>query len=390
MPPKKKNSTKSNKSSNEIMKWIGPSYKEDRANKYYKEVRICNGSETFDVKKGETVLFFSNNETPYIGIVENLFENKSTNTKHVKALWFFRAADVKEAMSSALNDITPQHNEIFISSTYDINGIHTILRPCVVVFVSTETDWPITQRTVKDTYCCRYKFVSKRGLVPLTSSEIISFSSSVGMPIKDEVECVNSKCDNEKPEDGTDLPSLSDILQVFSKDDLWLKITASTFGLDDWNALSKETVDKFNNFYDGLTITQREELCKAFEFDIDTMRLCHVAQSSDADNQISRSYDIVNNEEEVTNTPEVDVVNSVVEENILTLTIEPFDDESSRSSPTPSSLSSPIVASPCSCIDSTIESPKRGSSFHELTISADQGMFDFEPRVLRVSYFISC
>lgn len=160
----------------EQYKWVDPPISEDKAVKHYPSIFIKTASEKFRVVVGDTVLFCSSGtQAPFVAIIEDLYEDKSTGYKSVTARWFFRPNDVILSAPSALDKIKVEKHEIFYSPYTDENQVQSILSVCKVhYFDSLDSPKSVIMDTTfsGDQFICRYKYESSVGVVPLKKNEL--------------------------------------------------------------------------------------------------------------------------------------------------------------------------------------------------------------------------
>ena len=159
--------------------WIGEALKEDKTAVYYGALDVqFPPSHSFIIQLGDSVLFHSNSEVPFIGLIDELYESKHNNRKYVKATWFFRPNDAKIYLPHSLDKLEIHKNEVFTSTYHDINDTDSILQPCNILYGNIEEATSPASRNIsaKDTFYCRYKFDATKGILPISKTDLLALN----------------------------------------------------------------------------------------------------------------------------------------------------------------------------------------------------------------------
>ena len=119
---------------------------EENGQKYYQKLEIAYGEIRQLFQVGDTALFQGDGE-PYIGEIHSMYENKS-GQKFVNCQWFYRPDDVrtlakqgkKQENIDILKDVDLTGPIVFSSTHNDETEVESILRPCLVEYVTVEGD----------------------------------------------------------------------------------------------------------------------------------------------------------------------------------------------------------------------------------------------------------
>jgi hypothetical protein len=85
----------------EIHEWVGRAIKETPAAAFYKTVRVETETGKFRISVGDAVHLHSDETKPYIGEVEELYEEKDSQQKKIRTRWFFRPSDIAQELLGA-------------------------------------------------------------------------------------------------------------------------------------------------------------------------------------------------------------------------------------------------------------------------------------------------
>ena len=170
--------------------WIGSFTDEDLNKAFYNAIRISNQDYSCQViyTVGDTVLFNSLSQIPFIAEIDSFYEEKSSGKKYVVAKWFYRVSDIKayskQLLDNISNIISSKYDVFLCDSLLDPNSLDSILRPCHVIYHTPPTDnlydeheedinAIIKNIRKRDTFICRYRFDPHSGKVlPLCEDEL--------------------------------------------------------------------------------------------------------------------------------------------------------------------------------------------------------------------------
>lgn len=103
------------------------------------------------------VFMLSDGPDPFIGEIEDFYEKTSSHEKYVITRWFYRVNDLTEDVLRGLGShIVPY--DLFISTSRDVNLVQSILKPCVLYWLTVDDPLPEVPKRAESHFICRYRF----------------------------------------------------------------------------------------------------------------------------------------------------------------------------------------------------------------------------------------